>query len=139
MMKKCLLYLAAGLLLAACGEKEPRPEEGSQVSVKGAWELSSVTTKTSIGSIQVNVYLDFTTDSFTLYQKIGEGRYTVYSGIYTLSENSLSGSYSGGKAWGPYTVAVSDGTLTLTSPGGEETDVYRKISLIPSSVLENTY
>ena len=146
MMKKLFTLAAMLLALAACGGKE-NPEEGNKTNpstkaeITGIWELSSVTTKVSVGSVDVSVYLEFSADSnFTLYQKIGEGRYTTFTGTYTLSsDNKLSGTYSNNSAWGPYDVALSEGTLALTSAGGKETDTYKKISSIPTSVTGNVY
>ena len=86
MMKKFLLMAACVLALSACkkeGSDEPTPAGGSIV---GAWELSSVATKATVGDVQVNVYVEFGEDnSFTLYQKVGEGRYTKFDGTYTES------------------------------------------------------
>ena len=141
MMKKLLLCLVAGmLLLGACNKPEGGGEGGGEetkLSVEGSWELSGVTTKATVGSVNVSVYVTFASGQFTLYQKIGEGRYTQFTGTYTLSGNALTGKYADDKAWGPYTAALSGGNLTLTSAGGKEVDTYRKVSAIPESVLNN--
>lgn len=140
MMKKFLLALAAGLVLVwGCGKTNPEGGEEDKLSVEGAWELSGVATKVSVGSVDVSVYMEFASGKFTLYQKIGEGRYSKFDGTYTLSDKSLSGKYSDGTSWGPYTAAMSGSNLTLTSAGGREVDTYKKISSIPSTVTENTY
>ncbi len=142
MMKKILTWAALLLALAACGEKEKIDEPVStQIDVTGYWELTSVATKASVGSVNVSVFLEFASNgNFTLYQKIGEGRYTRFTGSYTLSsDNQLSGSYAGGSAWGPYNAALSGGSLVLTSPGGKEVDSYKKVSAIPETVTGNLY
>lgn len=153
MMKKIFALAAMLLVLAACGGKDnpdtPSPTPGggggggstTKLDVTGSWELSNVETKVSVGSVNVSVYISFTSDgSFTLYQKIGEGRYTRFTGTYTVSaDNKLSGKYSNNAAWGPYTAAMASGKLTLTSAGGKEVDTYTKISAIPSSVTQNIY
>ena len=141
MMKKFLLMAACVLALSACkkeGSDEPTPAGGSIV---GAWELSSVATKATVGDVQVNVYVEFGEDnSFTLYQKVGEGRYTKFDGTYTLAtDGKLSGSYSGGSAWGPYDVTLNGDSLTLASSNGKEVDTYKKISAIPEIVTNNIY
>ncbi|MBQ4389238.1 MAG: lipocalin family protein [Bacteroidales bacterium] len=152
-MKKIFALAAVLLTIAACGGKDnpdtPSPTPGggggggstTKLDVTGSWELSGVETKVSVGSVNVSVYISFTSDgSFTLYQKIGEGRYSVFTGTYTLSsDNKLSGKYSNNAAWGPYTAALSGGKLTLTSAGGKEVDTYTKISSIPAAVSGNTY
>lgn len=153
MMKKLFALAAVLLTIAACGGKDnpdtPSPTPGggggggstTKLDVTGSWELSNVETKVSVGSVNVTVYISFTSDgSFTLYQKIGEGRYTRFTGTYTVSaDNKLSGKYSNNAAWGPYTAAMASGKLTLTSAGGKEVDTYSKISAIPTSVTQNIY
>lgn len=153
MMKKLFALAAVLLTIAACGGKDnpdtPSPTPGggggggstTKLDVTGSWELSNVETKVSVGSVNVSVYISFTSDgNFTLYQKIGEGRYTRFTGTYTVSaDNKLSGKYSNNAAWGPYTVAMASGKLTLTSAGGKEVDTYTKISSIPTSVTQNIY
>lgn len=153
MMKKLFALAAVLLTIAACGGKDnpdtPSPTPGggggggstTKLDVTGSWELSNVETKVSVGYVNVSVYISFTSDgNFTLYQKIGEGRYTRFTGTYTVSaDNKLSGKYSNNAAWGPYTAAMASGKLTLTSAGGKEVDTYTKISAIPSSVTQNIY
>lgn len=142
MMKKIFILAATLLSLASCGGKDnPNEPKPVKADVTGIWELTSVTTKVSVGSVNVNVYVEFLSNgSFTLYQKIGEGRYTQFTGSYTLtSDNKLSGSYADKSVWGPYDAVISDNTLSLTSPGGKEVDTYKKVSSIPASVLDNLY
>jgi len=141
MMKSACKWLtafaAAALLLISCGSSK---EDGVKLSVDGCWELTSVSTKSAtVGDVTVNVYLEFSGEAFTLYQKIGEGRYTRFTGTFTLNakESSLSGNYSDGKSWGPYAVACSGENLSLTKDS--ETDTYKKIDAIPASVASNTY
>ena len=144
MMKKVLTILAAAaLLLCACNKPEGGGSGGggedTPVSVEGSWELTGVTTKASVGGVNVSVYITFASGQFTLYQQIGEGRYTKFTGTYTLNDKSLSGQYDGGKNWGPYTAALNGTNLTLTTAGGKETDTYKKIGSIPSTVTDNLY
>ena len=144
MMKKYLALALAGLIIlfASCGKsssggsEKPTP---SKTSVVGCWELVSVTSKVTVGSVNVNVYIDFkSSGSFELYQKIGEGRYTKFTGSYKLeSDGNLSGTYDGGSAWGPYSASLSGTTLSLST--ASETDKYNKISAIPGSVTSNLY
>ena len=139
MMCFCKLWMAAvaaALLLVSCGNKE----EKVSLSVDGCWELTSVTTKSAtVGSETVSVYIEFASASFTLYQKIGKGRYTRHTGSFQLDQKAktLSGSYSDGSSWGPYEVACSGENLSLTKDS--ETDTYKKIEAIPAAVASNTY
>ena len=139
MIKKMLI---AAALLIVCAGCKPRVPETPKMDVGGCWELSSVATKVNVAGEQVSVYLDLAeTGSFSLYQKIGAGRYTVFSGSWTLDQDAkqLSGSYQDGTSWGPYDCEVSETTLTLSFVGGSEVDTYTKIDEIPSSVTENVY
>ena len=142
-MKRVLyaITVAALCLLTACGkDKQPGKEETKPSAITGVWELSDISTKASIGSVNVSVYLDFTSDGkFTLYQKIGEGRYTKFTGTYALDKASLSGKYSDGKPWGPYNAEINSSSLTLIKEGGKETDTYRKIDAVPEAVTSNVY
>jgi hypothetical protein len=138
-MKKFLLILALAAASVACQKPDDPVKQATDVS--GVWELTNVSTKASVGSVQVSVYLDLVAGgSFTLYQKIGDGRYTVFKGGWKLSEDDrLSGTYEDGKAWGPYEATVSGSSMTLVSAGGKEVDTYKKIASIPDSVTSNTY
>ena len=143
MMKRVLYAFAVAALcfLTACGGKDkPGKDEAKASDIAGVWELSDIVTKASIGTVQVSVYIDFTSDGkFSLYQKLGEGRYTKYTGTFALEKGVLSGKYSDGKAWGPYNASVDKTSLTLEKEGGKETDVYRKIDAVPAEVTSNLY
>lgn len=139
-MKKVLTMAAVVLALFACkkeGSENPTPIE----SIEGVWELSNVATKVSVGDIQVSVFVEFASDNtFTLYQKIGEGRYSKFNGSYAMAaDGKLSGSYSGGSSWGPYDAVVDDKALILTSAGGKEVDTYKRVDAVPTSVTNNLY
>ena len=141
MMKKILFALASLALLAGCHRDNPE-DQTPAVDVTGSWELSSVSTKASVGGEQVSVYLTFdASGSFVLYQKIGAGRYTRFAGSYKLNkeEKTLSGTYEDGTTWGPYDVNVQGTTMTLSTSGGKETDSYKKIDAIPDTVTGNIY
>ena len=142
MKRKFYAFAVTALcLLTACGGKDKPGKEETKVSdIAGVWELSDIITKASLGSVVVSVYIDFASDGkFTLYQKLGEGRYTKYAGTYALEKGVLSGKYSDGKAWGPYSATVDKSSLTLEKEGGKETDVYRKIDTVPAEVTSNLY
>lgn len=141
MMKKILFVLTSLALLAGCHRTDPE-DLTPAVDVTGSWELSNVTTRVTVGSEQVSVYLVFSTSgSFDIYQKIGAGRYTHFTGNYTLNkeEKILSGTYADGTRWGPYEAALQGTTLSLNRPGGTEVDSYKKIDAVPESVTGNVY
>ncbi len=136
MMKKHALYVltAALLLLTAACRKDP----DTGASIVGAWELYEVVTKSAtIGSEEVNVYIEFGSDgTFALYQQLGADRYEAFSGTYTYSADVLSGKYSTGDSLAStYTVELTEETLDLTTEGGGETDRYVRISAIPDEVI----
>jgi|GEM_PF-645008 len=119
-------------------------------NITGEWHLTGLETKSiNYSGVTVDVYVSFEkSGAFTLYQLVGEGRYTVHTGNYTLSKGVLSGTYTVGtttKAWGStYQVSVSGSTMTLSALSAEdgttvvEVTTYKKES-IPSSVKNNTY
>ena len=132
-MKKMLYVLLALFALAGCKEKEKKV-----LDITGDWQLKTVTVKATYGHETVDVYLRFAADqSFELYQMLGTGRYRVYTGKWTLTENVLTGSYSDGKKWGAsYEVEVDGDTMTLTSVSEKpETDTYRRTT-IPQDVID---
>ncbi|MBO4758369.1 MAG: lipocalin family protein [Bacteroidales bacterium] len=128
-MKKILAFAAlmAGLLLTSCKEKE------DPLNIIGTWSLKTVQTKAaSMGGTSVDVYIVFNEDNtFSLYQKIGgAGRYTSFTGTWSLLETTLTGKYSDGKQWGSSYEVSQDKertTLVLSSPGEEYS--YAKASL----------
>ena len=128
-MKKILAFAAlmAGLLLTSCKEKE------DPLNIIGTWSLKTVQTKAaSMGGTSVDVYIVFNEDNtFSLYQKIGSaGRFTSFTGTWSLLETTLTGKYSDGKQWGSSYEVSQDKertTLVLSSPGEEYS--YAKASL----------
>lgn len=137
MMRKVFAFAAMLLVLAACSGNKNNPDT-PKASIAGFWELSNVATKATVGSVDVSVYLEFTVDgNFSIYQKIGDGRYSRFTGSYTYSSDVLTGNYSSGSSWGPYDVVLDDTTLKLSS--ANEEDTYKKTDAIPSTVLSNLY
>ena len=147
MMKRLLIFAAAVMMIGLSGcnkHNEVDENELLKAGIQGCWEFTSITTKVSVGNVPVSVYIEFLApDSMNLYQKIGEGRYTKFTGKYTLADKQLSGTYDSGskKTWGPYDASLDDeaGLLTLSLPEKTEKDVYKKIESIPSSVTSNVY
>lgn len=125
MRRKFLIMLAALLMVAVVGGC--KKDSGNKLSeqIIGSWELSAVdfTRSVMIGDVFVEVYVDFLSDgSFTLSQVLGAGRAEEFSGTWTLTGSTLSGTYSDGTAWGTdYEASVTDDVLTLVSGG----DTYR--------------
>lgn len=139
-MKKfgIIALMALCLAMVSCGDKngndpDPKTQQGSIV---GTWQLSSVTTKASIGSETVEVYLEFTTDgNFSVFQVLGQGRPRKYTGTYTYENAVLKGKYDDGTNVKPYDVTCTKTELTLTPQGGTEVDTYKSAS-IPTEVRQ---
>ena len=136
-MRKMLLFLLLSLCLVAACKKAPDP-----LSVNGEWQLCDYQAKSvNIHGTDVDVYISFTADgNFTLYQKLGEGRYTRFTGTFTLSGDILSGKYTSGGSWASqYSVAKEGDKLVLTQhPDAKEVHTFSPAS-IPASVTENLY
>lgn len=120
--------MAAICLLTACEKELKFPEK-----LYGEWHCTAT-------SIDADIYVTFTADGyFSLYQKIGEGGYEIYTGKYDLNSSAegyiLSGEYSDGTQWGTeYTVDSNDkDTMTLTAEGITET--YTRVNGIPEEVI----
>ncbi len=110
----------------SCGEKNEGPAVSEKIVAE--WHLVSVSGMTSAPE----VYVDFAQDlSFSLYQKIGEGRYRRYEGTYTVSGSLVSGKYSDGEKWGSdYEASFEGENLVLTAQNGsEEVCTYEKKAL----------
>lgn len=86
-----------------------------------------------------SVYVEFKADkSFDMYQKVGDvQRYSRYTGIYTVTGNSMTGEYSDGIKWGgdkrngiTYKVSFDGAVLCLAADNGSgEVCRYEKASL----------
>lgn len=134
-MKKILYILTAVVcLLTSCGEKELKfPEK-----LYGDWYCHS----TALTSTEVHVYVTFLSDSFILYQKIGEGGYRIYDGTYTLTPSAsgdgsyvLTGEYSDGTSWGSEYIVESSSNNVMTLTAGGVTETYTRVSTgIPNDV-----
>ena len=86
----------------------------------------------------IDVYVSFGDGTFDLYQKVGEGRYFLYDGTYTLTGNVLSGLYSDGTSWGSdYDISLETDSLVLTAKNGSgEVSTYVR-KAIPAEVSGN--
>jgi len=134
MMKTRFVYLmAAVLLLFGCNGSKGT----GSIDVCGQWELMDITTKAAqIGDVELDVYMDFRQDkTFSLWQKLGEGRHVKYEGTWELTENILTGVYSDGKEWGTsYEVSREGDVLTMSETRtGAESYIYHSCT-IPSTL-----
>lgn len=139
MICKAAALVALSLAALSCG-KSNKDNETKALNVTGSWVLSRIETKApAVGDVPVEIYIDFAESSFTLYQKLGEGRFTLFKGTYTVTGTVLSGKYSDGKEWGPYDMELTEEQLVLSRTDGVERDIYTKIDAIPATVTSNVY
>ena len=149
-MKK-IIYIIALLCIAACNgttpdtptpgpdpgpgpSPEPPVEETLTEKISGEWHCVA-------SDIDADIYLSLLseTNTFELYQKIGEGAYRLYNGTWSLDEEAamLTGKYNDGTPWGSgYSLVLSEdkNSMTLTPSEGSE-QVYRRES-IPANVKD---
>lgn len=131
-MKKHIILALVAVLTLICSCKE----EEKPLDIIGTWGITSIQTKSAtLGGQTVDIYLTFKDDStFELYQMIGQGRYSHFSGTWTLVETTLDGKYSDGTAWGSsYQIAQNEDRTTLTLSCTGEDYNYNRTSL-PSDI-----
>ncbi len=131
-MKRIAVIFALAAILWGCDRKE------KQAGIIGEWNLTDMvpTKSVTIGSETVDIYISFAEDgTFGLWQFLGAGRYEEFSGIWTLTENMLSGVYSDGSPWGnAYQVTCSDDVLTMTATvNSSDVYVYTR-TVIPEAI-----
>lgn len=131
-MKRIFTIMLAALSLCAFSSCK---KGDKSIRIYGDWELNNVefvTKSAVVGDETVSVYIRFTEDNtFQLWQKLGEGRYSSYDGQWTLTGNVLSGTYTNGKAFSSqYEVSVSKNTMTLTTlPDRNDTFTYQSCTI----------
>ena len=126
------LSLVLGLMISC----QPKEEE-KVLDITGSWSLVDLyevgTRSVSIGSYDIDIALVLTAGTsllegtFTMLQTLGEGRARNFSGVWTLVETTLSGSYSDGTAWGSsYEVSLSEDKSHLTLTSAKEVYIYKR-------------
>lgn len=126
-MKRIYGYIITLALIAfAAGCKPEKKPADSKIA--GSWELMDIqyTKAAQIDGQTMEVLLTFdAAGTFTMSQKLGEGRFRDYSGNWILDSDVLSGTYSDGKAWGAsYRIFIEDDTLSMTPVGKEVPETY---------------
>lgn len=124
-----MLLIGASFILAGCGEQGGE-KENKAIDITGTWELTGIeiTKAAQLGSESIEVVITFNADkSFELSQVLGDGRAKEFSGTWQLTETTLTGKYSNGKAWGSsYQVSVENAVLTMIPETEAEIYTYRK-------------
>ena len=134
MKNRVFLFVAAMLAtfaLVGCEKSVDAPKVDNAVKLVGEWHCAPE-------SYDVDVYVAFGAQgTFDEYQRLGEGRYRHYEGIWSVEKDQLSGLYADGTEWGStYTISFSGETMTLTANNdSREVMVYTKTS-IPAEVKD---
>lgn len=136
-MKK-ISYIFTALILTLVSvscKKDKGPDIATGIVAE--WHLVGMTGYEA--SQLPSVYVEFKADkSFDMYQKVGDvQRYSRYTGIYTVTGNSMTGEYSDGIKWGgdkrngiTYKVSFDGAVLCLAADNGSgEVCRYEKASL----------
>lgn len=140
-MKKIIYIIAAALLMVSCAEKGGTQQGGGEKLptlkelICGEWHSKTLPTTGT------ELYISFAEDGkFELYQKVGEGDYRLFRGIWNLEGTLLSGKYNDSEDWASsYNVAVKDATMTLVSNNdAAETSTFEECS-IPEDVKNTPY
>lgn len=110
---------------------------GRKGNIEGEWKLESYYGKAAgSATVPAQVYLSFHKGQFELFQKLGGGHFSRFSGSYSYSKGALSGTYSDGYPWAQdYIVSVNHGKMEMTVyiNDADLTCVYVQAS-IPDSV-----
>lgn len=133
-MKKIIYAVIA--LAAMMASFSACTKKSEAESVNGVWEMVS---SPGWDDAAAKVYIEFTSPSFKLYQKINSGSYHLYTGTFNVTDGVLTGKYSDGVAFGSgYRYEISGTSLALTPVGNEAgITVYQKVSAVPQEVLDD--
>ena len=133
------LVALIALAMTACNKKPgpggEDPKVGGFDKIEQEWKLSTVNGVPA----DFNIYISFVDGVFALYQQAYTLDFHFYEGEYSISGNTLSGSYFDGTAWkSDYTGGISEDGNTMTLKSTESTPVtYVYVACqIPDSVIE---
>ena len=127
------LVVLSLVLMTACKNKDNN--RGDNDGVVGEWVLVSWNEETP----EFNVYISFAADgSFAIYQQVWSLDYELFTGTFTISGDTLKGTYADGSKWASeYKFAKSDNTLTLVD-STDVTSVYEKCTIPEEIITEAT-
>ena len=132
-LKILSLVVLSLVLMTACKNKDNN--RGDNDAVVGEWVLVSWNEETP----EFNVYISFAADgSFAIYQQVWSLDYELFTGTFTVSGDSLKGTYADGSKWASeYKFVKSDNTLTLVD-SADVTGVYEKCTIPEEIIAEAT-
>ena len=105
-----MAFALVALVIAGCSKEKESESNGLATKILGDWHYASE-------EYDVDVYVTFNANgAFEEYQRLGEGRYRLYTGTWTMKDSELNGMYSDGESWGSgYKVSFTGDTMTLTA------------------------
>ena len=129
------------LLLGLVSCEKGRTTTTSKSGIDGEWKLESYYgADAGSSAVPAEVYINFSGGRFELFQKLGGGHFSRYSGTYSYDGEEVIGSYSDGQNWtSGYLVSFSDdGRMKLSQYVNDEeyACVYVRTS-IPASVRKD--
>ena len=132
-LKILSLVVLSLVLMTACKNKDNN--RGDNDAVVGEWVLVSWNEETP----EFNVYISFAADgSFAIYQQVWSLDYELFTGTFTVSGDTLKGTYADGTKWASeYKFVKSDNTLTLVD-SKDVTGVYEKCTIPEEIIAEAT-
>lgn len=132
-LKILSLVVLSLVLMTACKNKDNN--RGDKDAVVGEWVLVSWNEETP----EFNVYISFAADgSFAIYQQVWSLDYELFTGTFTISGDTLKGTYADGSKWASeYKFVKSDNTLTLVD-SADVTGVYEKCTIPEEIIAEAT-
>ena len=108
---------------------------GNFDTIEQEWKLVSVDGVAN----DFHVYISFVNGGFIMYQQVYTLNFLVYEGSYSVSGNTLSGTYADGSAWKcDYTGGIASDGKSMTLKSKEDiavTYVYEACS-IPYEVID---
>mgnify|MGYP003300934946 FL=1 len=132
-LKILSLVVLSLVLMTACKNKDNN--KGDRDAVEGEWALVSWNEETP----EFSVYISFAADgSFAIYQQVWSLDYELFTGTFTVSGDTLKGTYADGTKWASeYKFVKSDNTLTLVD-SADVTGVYEKCTIPEEIIAEAT-
>lgn len=138
---KRILYIAIALIAFVSCDRTPDdpvkdPETPLGELALGQWHHSE-------SAIATDIYLSLTDDHvFELYQKVGDGKYRLYRGNWTIDEELrvIGGKYNDDEPWSTdYNIGMSeDGNSMTLTPCSSDSESYTYVREdIPEEVLQN--
>lgn len=135
-LKILSLVMLLALALTGCkNNKTPENKVGGFDAIEKEWKLVSVNGVAN----DFTVYISFSDGTFAIYQQVYTLDYAFYDGEYSISGDTLSGSYFSGEDWkSDYKGGISEdgNTMTLKSKEDNPVTYVYEATEIPADIIE---